>query len=320
MSEIALVTGCAGFIGSHLTERLLELGFNVVGIDCFTDYYSRKIKESNLENAKKNKNFKFIENDILDINLDKLLESIDYIFHEAAQGGVRASWGKEFEIYTKNNILATQKLLESCKNFNIKKFIYASSSSVYGDAEKFPMSETDVTKPISPYGVSKLASEHLCQLYWKNFSVPTISLRYFTVYGPRQRPDMAFHKFIRAILLDEKIEIFGDGSQTRDFTYISDAVEANILAINSHVNGEVFNIGGGSKISINEVIKILEKITGKKANVKYKEKQKGDVKDTHADISKVKKILGYKPKVQIEEGLKKQVEWVEGGLERGILE
>jgi UDP-glucose 4-epimerase len=315
--EKVLVTGCAGFIGSWLTERLLELGYGVVGIDCFTDYYSRRVKESNLEIAKEDENFTFIENDVLKVNLDDLLDGVEYIFHEAAQGGVRASWGKEFEIYTRNNILATQKLLEASKNSeSLKKFIYASSSSVYGDLEKLPMKETDALKPISPYGVSKLAAEHLCNLYWKNFSLPIISLRYFTVYGPRQRPDMAFHKFIKAILLNEKITVYGDGSQTRDFTYISDAIDANISAMKSNAEGKIYNIGGGSRVSINEVIKILENITGKKAKVEYKEKQKGDVKDTYADTSKARNELEYNPKISLEEGLRKEVEWIEEKIKK----
>ena len=300
-----LVTGGAGFIGSHLVDRLLELGYEVIGIDCFSDYYPREIKEANISNALKNNNFEFIEEDIL--NMDKFPE-VDYIFHEAAQAGVRASWGKSFEIYTRNNIEATQKLLELYKDREIKKFVYASSSSVYGDAE-LPMREDSLLKPVSPYGVTKLAGENLCYLYWKNYGVPTVSLRYFTVYGPRQRPDMAIHKFVKAILNNEEITVFGDGTQTRDFTYIDDAVEANILAAESDSVGEVFNIGGGSRISVNELIKKMEDITEKKARVKYVEKQKGDVRDTWADVSKAKKELGWMPKVEIEEGLKRFVDW-----------
>jgi len=236
----ALVTGCAGFIGSHLTERLLREGYEVIGIDCFTDYYAREIKERNTENALNQKNFKLIEEDILE--MDKFPE-VDYVFHEAAQAGVRASWGKSFKIYTRNNIETTQKLLEFYKDLNIKKFVYASSSSVYGDAE-LPMKEDSLLKPVSPYGVTKLAAENLCYLYWKNYNVPTVSVRYFTVYGPRQRPDMAIHKFVKAIFNGDEITVFGDGTQTRDFTYVDDAVEATILAAESNSIGEVYNIGG----------------------------------------------------------------------------
>jgi UDP-glucose 4-epimerase len=301
----ALVTGCAGFIGSHLVERLLEQGYEVIGIDCFTDYYSRNIKEANISNALNRDNFEFIEEAILNLNE---YPEVDYVFHEAAQAGVRASWGESFEIYTRNNIEATQKLLEFYKDRNIKKFVYASSSSVYGDAE-LPMKEDSLLKPVSPYGVTKLAGENLCYLYWKNYNVPTVSLRYFTVYGPRQRPDMAIHKFVNAILEENEITVFGDGTQTRDFTYVDDAIEANILTSESDSIGEVFNIGGGSKISVTELIKKIEKIIERKAKVKYIEKQKGDVRDTLADVSKANKELEWMPKVEIEEGLKRFVDW-----------
>jgi UDP-glucose 4-epimerase len=300
-----LVTGCGGFIGSHLVDRLLELGYEVTGIDCFTDYYSREIKEANISNALNHNNFKLIEEDILD--MDKFPE-VDYVFHLAAQAGVRASWGKSFEIYTRDNIEATQKLLEFYKGRKIKKFVYASSSSVYGDAE-LPMREDSLLKPVSPYGVTKLAGENLCYLYWKNYNVPTVSLRYFTVYGPRQRPDMAIHKFVKAIFKGEEITIFGDGTQTRDFTYVDDAVEANILAAESDIVGEIFNIGGGSRISVNALIEEIEKLIGKEAKIKYIEKQKGDVRDTWADVSEAREKMRWKPRANIEEGLKKYINW-----------
>ena len=300
-----LVTGCAGFIGSHLVDKLLELGYEVIGMDCFTDYYPREIKEANLSNAPKNKNFKLIEADIL--NMAKYPE-VDYVFHLAAQAGVRASWGKSFEIYTRNNLEATQRLLEFYKDSAIKKFVYASSSSVYGDAE-LPMREDSLLKPISPYGVTKLAGENLCYLYWKNYNVPTVSLRYFTVYGPRQRPDMAIHKFVRAILNNEEITIFGDGTQTRDFTYVDDAVDANVLAANSDRVGEVFNIGGGSRIRVNDLIKEIEKIAGKTAKIKYIEKQKGDVRDTLANVGRANRVLRWMPKISIYKGLEEYVKW-----------
>lgn len=301
----ALVTGCAGFIGSHLTERLLREGYEVIGIDCFTDYYPREIKEANLSNVLKSKNFKLIEEDILE--MDKFPE-VDYVFHEAAQAGVRASWGKSFETYMRNNVQATQKLLEFYKDLDIKKFVYASSSSVYGDAE-LPMREDSLLKPVSPYGVTKLAGENLCYLYWKNYNVPTVSLRYFTVYGPRQRPDMAIHKFVKAIFNGDEITVFGDGTQTRDFTFVDDVVEATILAAESNSVGEVFNIGGGSRVSVNDLIEMMEDIIGKKAKVKYIEKQKGDVRDTLADVSKASELLHWAPRVDISAGLKIFIEW-----------
>ena len=307
----SIVTGCAGFIGSHLSERLLDIGHEVIGIDCFTDYYSRKQKEENISEFINHEGFTFIEDDILNINLEKLIDDVDYIFHQAAQPGVRFSWGENFEIYTRNNILATQKILEACREHKIKKLIYASSSSVYGNIKSLPMKETDTPKPISPYGVSKLAAEHLCYLYYKNYNVPSISLRYFTVYGPRQRPDMAFYRFISAILTGDEIEIYGDGNQTRDFTFISDIIDANILAMNSEINNaEVFNIGGGSRKTLNDIVKIIEDIIGKKVRVRYVEKQKGDVRHTYADISRANEELGYKPKTGIKNGLEREIEWL----------
>jgi len=307
----SIVTGCAGFIGSHLSERLLDIGHEVIGIDCFTDYYSRKQKEENISEFINHEGFTFIEDDILNINLEKLIDDVDYIFHQAAQPGVRFSWGENFEIYTRNNILATQKILEACRKHKIKKLIYASSSSVYGNIKSLPMKETDTPKPISPYGVSKLAAEHLCYLYYKNYNVPSISLRYFTVYGPRQRPDMAFYRFISAILKGDEIEIYGDGNQTRDFTFISDIIDANILAMNSEINNaEVFNIGGGSRKTLNDIVKIIEDIIGKKVRVRYVEKQKGDVRHTYADISRANEELGYKPKTGIKNGLEREIEWL----------
>lgn len=313
MARKVLETGIAGFIGSHLAERLLELGYEVIGIDCLSDFYSTKIKERNIKSIQQS-NLTLLRDNLLNVDIKKMLENVEYVFHLAAQAGVRASWGKSFEVYTENNVLATQKLLEACKDNDIKKFVYASSSSVYGDATNLPMKETDKPKPISPYGVTKLAGEHLCNLYWKNFGIPVTSLRYFTVYGPRQRPDMAFHKFIKAILEDKEITIYGDGNQTRDFTFISDAVEGTIKAIEFKANGEVFNIGGGSRISVNEVIKILEENIGKKVKVRYIEKQKGDVEHTYADISKARKILGYKPKIKIEDGIKRHIDWYKNNI------
>jgi UDP-glucose 4-epimerase len=302
----ALVTGCAGFIGSHLVDTLLEQGYEVIGIDCFTDYYSREIKEVNISNALNRNNFEFIEKNILE--MDKFPD-VDYVFHLAAQAGVRASWGNSFEIYTRNNIEATQKLLEFYKDRKIKKFVYASSSSVYGDAE-LPMKENSLLKPVSPYGVTKLAGENLCYLYWKNYGVPTVSLRYFTVYGPRQRPDMAIHKFVKAIVNNEEITVFGDGTQTRDFTFVDDAVEAIILAAKNNLIGEVFNVGGGSRISVNELIEKMEDIIGKKAKIKNIEKQRGDVRDTWADVGKAREMLNWNPKININKGLRKYIDGI----------
>ena len=306
----ALVTGCAGFIGSHLVDRLLQVGYEVVGIDCFTDYYSSEIKKANISNALARPHFRLIEENILDIDRDKFPE-VDHVFHLAAQAGVRASWGKNFEIYARNNIEATQRLLEFYKGGEIQKFVYASSSSVYGEAE-LPMREDSLLKPVSPYGVTKLAAENLCNLYYRNYHLPIISLRYFTVYGPRQRPDMAVHRFVHAVLNDEEITVYGDGEQTRDFTYVDDVVNATLLAAKSDVAGEVLNIGGGSRMSVNQLIEKIERITGKKAKLEYVEGQKGDVKDTLADITKAKEILNWQPTVKIEQGLEHYIAWFEG--------
>lgn len=301
----ALVTGCGGFIGSHLTDRLLREGYDVTGIDCFTDYYARSIKESNIHEALNNPLFTLIEEEILNITA---FPDVDYIFHEAAQAGVRASWGRDFAIYTRMNIESTQYLLESYKNTPLKKFVYASSSSVYGNVT-LPMKESVRPQPVSPYGVTKLAAEHLCYLYWKNYGIPTVSLRYFTVYGPRQRPDMGIHKFVRAIINGDPIIIYGDGIQTRDFTYVSDIVEANLKAATSGNPGSVFNIGGGSQITVNELIQIIEEKCGRKASIIYGDQQKGDVTDTLADISKARIKIGWAPHISVREGISSFVDW-----------
>lgn len=309
-----LVTGCAGFIGSHLSETLLRKGDKVIGIDGFIDNYSGAVKKNNLKNIIRNHNFSFIKGNLLTLDIKKSLKGVDYIFHQAALPGVRQSWGELFKKYTDNNIMVTQRLLEAVKGSKIKKFIYASSSSIYGDSEYYPTDENTIPRPFSPYGVTKLAAEHLCNLYCKNYQIPTISLRYFTVYGPRQRPDMAFHKFIKSTVLGEKIEIYGDGEQTRDFTYISDVINANILAMNSNISGEIFNIGGGTRISIKKILKIISTLTGKKIDIIYKEAKKGDVKNTSANIKKAKKMLGYQPEFCLENGLNNEIRWLKDML------
>jgi len=301
-----LVTGCAGFIGSHLTEYLLKEGHEVTGIDCFTDYYAKELKEKNLSVALQHQNFTFLHNNLSDMTE---FPDVDIVFHQAAQAGVRSSWGKDFSIYSRNNIEATQRLLEWYTNTKVKKFVYASSSSVYGDVS-LPMHEEMRLQPVSPYGGSKLAAEHLCYLYWKNFQVPTISLRYFTVYGPRQRPDMGINTFVKSIMEENEISIYGDGTQTRDFTYIDDVIRANILAAMSNVSGEVFNIGGGNRISLNDLISVIEQATGKKAFVRYTATQKGDVVDTLADNSKARQKLGWEPHVDIRDGISRYVSWI----------
>ncbi|MFQ6014962.1 MAG: NAD-dependent epimerase/dehydratase family protein [Anaerolineae bacterium] len=304
-----LVTGVAGFIGSHLAERLVAEGYQVVGVDCFTDYYPRASKEANLASLRESEAFHFVEADLRHCEVDDLLEGVTYVFHQAAQAGVRASWGEYFATYTEHNVLATQRLLEAAKGANIERFIYASSSSIYGDTRDLPIQEGTLPRPISPYGVTKLAGEHLCRLYHINFGLPVTSLRYFTVYGPRQRPDMAFHRFIRAMLADEPITVYGDGEQTRDFTFISDAVEANLLAMTAAADGRAFNIGGGSRVTLNEAISYLEGIIGKEAKVDRRPPQHGDVRHTLANTTAARAVLGFSPRMDLKEGLRAQVAW-----------
>lgn len=305
-----LVTGAAGFIGSHLCGYLIDKGCRVAGIDSFMDYYPKSIKEANIADLKKHQRFEFVEASLLDVNLTQLLKEVEIVFHQAAQAGVRASWGENFKVYSDNNILATQMLLEACTSNPVKKFIYASSSSVYGDTLDLPMKESSLPRPVSPYGVSKLAAEHLCWLYFKNFGVPTVALRYFTVFGARQRPDMAFHRFFRWAMEDKPIAVYGDGEQSRDFTHVDDIVEANWLASENGLPGEVYNIGGGSRSSLNDVIPIIEDIVGREIEIRYEGSQKGDVRHTSADMSKACIELGYEPKILIEEGLRDEYAWV----------
>ena len=305
-----LVTGAAGFIGSQLAERLAEQGDEVVGIDNFLDSYPREVKEDRANWIRGVEGIRFIEGDLMEADLEALLEGVEVVFHQAAQAGVRASWGASFEVYTRNNILATQRLLEACKARPIRRFVYASSSSVYGDNAPLPTPETAATQPYSPYGVTKLAAEHLAMLYCANFGVPAVALRYFTVFGPRPRPDMAFCRFARAILAGEPIRVFGDGEQSRGFTHVSDVVEANLAAVEKPCVGEVFNIGGGTNLTVNEVIGCFEEITGRKAIVEREETQKGDVRHTMADVTKAKRLLGWEARKPFMEGLTELVDSV----------
>lgn len=307
-----LVTGAAGFIGSHLAERLAAEGHQVRGVDCFTDYYPRADKEANLAALQREPRFDFLEADLTKADLTDLLSAVDTVFHQAAQAGVRRSWGKSFTAYTRNNVLATQRLLEGCLGAGVRRLVYASSSSVYGDSEDIPLKEGSLPKPVSPYGVTKLAAEHLCGLYAVNYGISTVSLRYFTVYGPRQRPDMAFHKFIRAMLDGRTVEIYGDGDQTRDFTFISDAVDANLRAMTRGAPGGVYNIGGGTQASVNEVLALLEEIGGRPIERDYQRTQKGDVRHTLADTKRAEKDLGYVRRIAIKEGLTQEYLWLKG--------
>jgi UDP-glucuronate 4-epimerase len=302
-----LLTGCAGFIGSTLAARLLDEGYEVIGLDMFTPNYERWIKERNLEPILQHPRFRFQQTDLRTADFHHLLQGIDILFHQAALPGVRTSWGPQFREYVEHNILVTQALLDAATNSNIRKLIYASSSSVYGGMSG-PTDETKPAIPYSPYGVSKLAAEQLCQVYARNFGLPVVMLRYFTVYGPRQRPDMAFHLFIRKILLGQPISLFGDGEQTRDFTFIEDAIQANLEAMHTPYNGEVFNIGGHSRASLNEVIRLIESRTGCSAHIQYLAEQPGDPRHTWADIDKARRLLNYSPQYELEKGIHLQVQ------------
>jgi nucleoside-diphosphate-sugar epimerase len=306
----ALVTGAAGFIGSHLTSALLDAGATVTGLDCFTDYYPRAIKQANVGVNAGRTGFHFIEGSLQHAQLAALLDGKTHVFHLAAQAGVRKSWGRDFRVYTDHNVDATQRLLEACVGRPLERFVYASSSSVYGDNASIPMREDALPQPVSPYGVTKLAAEQLCHLYFVNYRVPATSVRYFTVYGPRQRPDMAFHRFITAALKGEPITLYGDGEQTRDFTYVGDAVAATIAAGTKGVPGRVYNVGGGSRVSVNQLFDILERISGKHLDVRREPAQKGDMRDTFADTTLAHTDLGFRPQVTLEQGVEAEYRWL----------
>ena len=306
----ALVTGAAGFIGSHLSAALLDSGGTVTGIDCFTDYYPRPLKEANLSVVRDRPGFAFVEAAIQDADLGALLSGVTHVFHLAGQAGVRKSWGRDFDVYTRDNVQATQRLLEALVGLPIQKYVYSSSSSVYGDDVPLPMREDTYLQPVSPYGVTKLAGEHLGNLYNANHGIPAVSLRYFTVYGPRQRPDMAFHKFLTAVRDGLPIAVYGDGEQTRDFTYVADIVAANISAADRGRPGSVYNIGGGSRVTLNEVLELIGKVTGKPVNVQREPRKKGDMRHTYADTSAARRDLDFTAKVNLAAGLEQQYRWL----------
>jgi UDP-glucuronate 4-epimerase len=302
----ALVSGAAGFIGSHLTEQLLAGGISVIGIDRLSDYYDPERKRDNLRDASGDMRFTFLEGDLRELATPSLLDGVDVVYHLAGQPGVRPSWGQSFQTYIDDNVAASQALLEAAKEVSLERFVYASSSSIYGNAERFPTLETDTPHPISPYGVTKLAAEHLCNLYWHAFGVPTVSLRYFSVYGPRQRPDMAFDRFIRACMEGGTIRVFGDGRQSRDFTYVMDVVAATRSAAERGRPGEAYNIAGGSRTTVLEVIEILERLLDVRLDVQHEERARGDALDTFADTSKAAGDLAYSPQFDLASGLAAQ--------------
>ena len=306
----AVVTGVAGFIGSHLAERLLLGGATVIGIDCFTDYYARELKEANVATLREHKEFRLFDTTIQDADWPVLLRNTTHLFHLAAQAGVRRSWGSDFSFYITCNIEATQVMLEACRSASLERLVYASSSSVYGDITEIPMKEDSRLRPISPYGVTKLAAEHLCYLYWVNYGLPTVSLRYFTVYGPRQRPDMAFNRFLRAMHVGAPITLYGDGEQTRDFTFIEDAVSATIAAGKQGIPGRVYNIGGGARVSMNEVVELMKLCTGFDPIINREKPQDGDMRDTYADTDLARRDLAFAPSVTLEQGIETEYKWL----------
>ena len=305
----AVVTGAAGFIGSHLVEALLARGDEVIGIDCLFPYYEPELKRTHIAEALENSRFTLIEENINAADLELLVEGADVIYHLAGQPGVRASWGREFDIYVAQNVLSTQKLLEISKGTPNRRFVLASSSSVYGQAESFPTGESDTPHPVSPYGVTKLAAEHLCFLYKEAFGVNSVCLRYFTIFGPRQRPDMAFSRFISAALDEQPLTIIGDGRQSRDFTYVADAVGATIAAGENGRAGNIYNIAGGCYGSVLEVIDIIEGLIGRPLQREYLDAVPGDPRRTGADIASAQHDLEYEPSVSLEEGLRRQLDY-----------
>ncbi|KXK39721.1 MAG: UDP-glucose 4-epimerase [Candidatus Hinthialibacteria bacterium OLB16] len=305
-----LVTGCAGFIGSHVCEALLAKGLKVIGIDCLTDFYPAGRKRANLAPLLSSPGFQWIEADLYAMDLPSVLAKVDRVFHLAARAGVRSSWGESFDLYIRENMGVTQRLLEACRTARIERFVNASSSSVYGNTPDLPAREDSRLCPASPYGVTKLAAEKLCDVYRSEMGVPAVSLRLFTVFGPRQRPDMAFDRFIRAGLSGDPIHIYGDGSQVRNFTYVSDVADAFLLAAERECPSGVYNIGGGCTVRLSEVLAFIEESLGRALNLHFEPKAAGDVNATDADTSLAHHEIGFSPKITWKEGILRQIEWI----------
>ena len=301
------MTGAAGFIGSHLAEKLVASGRSVVGVDAFTAYYDPSRKRGNIAKLRESQRYRLVDGNLRDLDLDELLEDVDTVYHLAAQPGVRRSWGREFEVYLEENLHATQLLLEAVRAKEVGRLVFASSSSIYGDAEMLPTPESAAPLPVSPYGLTKLAGEHLCRLYFTRFGVPVVALRYFTVFGPRQRPDMAFTRFIEAASQGRELEVFGDGLQSRDFTYVDDAVDATLAAGERGAPGELYNVAGGTQATVLEVIEALAQILGREISVRHLPPVPGDARHTGGDTGKARRELGYAPATSLQEGLERQV-------------
>jgi len=302
------VTGCAGFVGSHLVEALLESGDDVIGVDAFTDYYARDMKNLNIEAVRGNDGFTLVAGDLTELDLDSLFADVDGVFHLAAQPGVRGSWGETFANYLRDNVLATQCVFEAAARRRLR-VVFASSSSIYGNAEGYPTGEDVTPAPLSPYGVTKLACEQLAQAYGASFGLDSCALRYFTIYGPRQRPDMAFTRLCRALQSGGTFSVYGTGEQSRDVTYVGDAVSATAAAMLGGVAGRAYNVGGGVETSLREVIELAEHLTGRKLKIKYESAAAGDVRRTAADTTAIRRDLGWSPETPLETGLAAQVDW-----------
>jgi UDP-glucuronate 4-epimerase len=306
MSSV-LVTGAAGFIGSHLVDRLVADGCEVVGVDAFTGYYSRRRKGRNLVSAVHEDGFRLVEADLLELDLDELLQGVRSVVHLAGEPGVRRSWGGNFSRYLERNVLSTQRLLEAVWRNATPRFVYASSSSVYGPDPGHPVGEDHGRRPASPYGFSKLATEDLIQLYIRERDLAATVLRYFSVYGPRQRPEMALSRFISAAFRGRPVEVFGDGEQKRDMTYISDAVDATVAALDAPPG--VYNVGGGTRATVNEMIDAVGRVTCAPVEARHGPAAEGDVRSTWADSGRAVRVLGYRPRVGLDEGIAAQAEW-----------
>ena len=302
------ITGAAGFIGSHLAESLLGDGHEVLGIDSFSDYYSRSAKEHNLATALKHDRYRFIELDLAVDDLRDVFKDVEVVYHLAGRPGVRAAM-TQFDQYVSDNLIATHRVLEAVKGVPLKSFVYAGSSSVYGDAETFPTVETALPAPLSPYGMTKLGGEHMAYIYWRNFGVPAVCVRYFSVYGPRMRPDLMLHRAMRAIVEGTVFEIYGDGEQTRELTYVSDAVAGTILAAQRGINCKVYNLGGGTSVTVNNVLTLLEEISGLELKRRHVAVQPGDHRRAGASIARARTELGWEPHVTLRQGLEMQWRW-----------
>lgn len=313
-----VVTGCAGFLGSHLSERLIQLGHEVVGIDSFTDYYPRPLKEANLARLRDEPRFTLAELDLSVDPLDGVLEGAVAVFHLAAQPGVRGSFGDSFAAYVRDNVLGTQRLLEASARQMPVRFVFASSSSVYGDAACYPTPETVDCRPVSPYGMTKVATEALAAVYHRTRGVPVVGLRFFTAYGPRQRPDMAFSRFIRSALAEQPLRILGDGHQVRDFTHVDDVIVGTLAAAERGREGTVYNVGGGTPVELLDVVALLERLLEHRIEVQHLPPPVGEPRQTAADVSLAARELDFVAGTSLPDGLAAQLEWIQAAETRAL--